>query len=78
MIIFYINFLKKVSSYGNIMIITNASKQWIYQTLYYLPKTKELITKYRIISARDNAMKHCILINMNYGKLTLIMNIENL
>ena len=53
---FLYDFFKKVSSYGNIMIITNASKQWIYQTLYYLPKTKELITKYRIISARDNAM----------------------
>jgi len=45
--------LKKISDYGTIIIITNALLSWIFQCLELLPKTKVLLEKIKVVSARE-------------------------
>lgn len=49
------NFLKELSNYGQIYIVTNASMKWIKACLNILPNTKKFIMEnfIRIVSARD-------------------------
>ncbi len=49
----FFNIIKK---YGTIMIITNATLQWIYYTLSFMKKTNKLLSPYKIISARDESI----------------------
>ena len=50
--------LKYFRIFGNIIIVTNASLQWIKKCMSMLPKVKKTIKKYdiQIISARDKYM----------------------
>ena len=50
-IIYYV--LNYISSFGTIIIITNASKQWVNMSLKYLPKSSTIISRLTIISAHD-------------------------
>lgn len=47
------NFLKNLQKYAKIIIITNALLSWIQYSLDVLPKTSQIITSIRIISARQ-------------------------
>ena len=51
--------VKKIKKYGNLIIITNASRQWVQITLTVLPKTKEALEDVPIVSARESFQKHC-------------------
>lgn len=47
-------FLKKSLNYGTVIIVTNASKLWVYNSIKYLPYSSKIINnKIKLISARD-------------------------
>ena len=47
------SFLKKVLSFGEVNIITNALTEWVNFCSTLLPKTKPILKKIKVISARD-------------------------
>ena len=47
------SFLQNLKQYGKILIITNATADWINCSVSVLPKTKPLIDTIKIISARE-------------------------
>ena len=53
--------VKNIMKHGDLMIITNATLQWIYVTLTVLPKTKKLFDMHNvpIVSARESYQNHC-------------------
>lgn len=44
---------------GNVMIITNAMPEWVNTSAEILPKTKKIIKKIKIVSARQNYQDTC-------------------
>lgn len=53
------DFLKKVTKYGKVIIVTNASMSWIKTSLKILPNSSKFILKnIKIVSARDMYGKH--------------------
>jgi hypothetical protein len=53
------NTVKRIKKHGDLMIITNATRQWVLITLTVLPKTKEALDDVPIISARESFQNHC-------------------
>jgi hypothetical protein len=53
--------VRNIMKYGDLMIITNATLQWIYITLTVLPKTKKLFDMHSvpIVSARESYQNRC-------------------
>jgi hypothetical protein len=51
--------VKRIKKYGSLMIITNATRQWVQITLTVLPKTKEALNNVPIVSARESFQNHC-------------------
>jgi hypothetical protein len=51
--------VKRIKKYGSLMIITNATRQWVQITLAVLPKTKEALNGVPIVSARESFQHHC-------------------
>lgn len=82
--VFLYNFFSFLIRYGDILIVTNANKKWIDILLYFLPNTKNILSKYNIISARDQATTknyndwktEIFLKNINYiNKYNIIFNV---
>ena len=48
------NFLKKVTTMGKVIIVTNALLDWIHISSVVLPKTYSLLKKVKIVSARGS------------------------
>lgn len=51
--------IRRIKKYADLIIITNATKQWLQITLTVLPKTKELLDDVPIISAREAFQHQC-------------------
>lgn len=51
--------VKRIKKHGDLIIITNATRQWVLITLTVLPKTKEILTDVPIVSARESFQHHC-------------------
>jgi|SaaInlStandDraft_3_1057020.scaffolds.fasta_scaffold07363_3 hypothetical protein len=51
------SFLNKISSFGEIQIITNALPEWVYFCSSLLPKTSKILSTINVISARDKYQK---------------------
>jgi hypothetical protein len=49
--------IKKIKTHGHVVIITNASPEWIKLTLSILPKTKNILKNVQIVSARKRYQK---------------------
>lgn len=47
------DFLEWIQKFGDIIIVSNASKKWIDQSMSSLKKTKNILDNIEIISARD-------------------------
>jgi len=47
-------FIHCVEKYGKLVVITNASNEWIMETSKFLPRTQCILAKIPVISARDN------------------------
>lgn len=43
---------------GNVIIISNGTKQWLEMSIILLPKTCKLLNKIKLISARDENIKY--------------------
>lgn len=48
------NLLNKLSTYGKVIIVTNALPSWVKISASVLPKTNYLLNKIKVISARKN------------------------
>lgn len=46
-------FLNKCIKLATVFIVTNAVKKWVYKSALVLPKTRSLLNKIKVISARD-------------------------
>jgi hypothetical protein len=51
--------IKRIKKHGDLMIITNATRQWVLITLTVLPKTKKTLKDIPIVSARESFQHHC-------------------
>jgi hypothetical protein len=51
--------LKQIKKCADLMIVTNATLQWIAVTLTVLPKTKKILENVPIVSARESFQKQC-------------------
>lgn len=50
-------FLNKLTSYGRVIIVTNAALEWVNISSIVLPKTYHLLKKVKIVSARTEYKK---------------------
>lgn len=66
--------IKKVRKHSDLMIVTNAAKQWVYVTLTVLPKTAQILQDVPIVSARDG-FQHMTEIQ-NWKRLTFKAELE--
>lgn len=46
--------LKRIKEYGTLIIVTNASLEWIDTSSAVLPKTRKILQKIKVVSARGN------------------------
>jgi hypothetical protein len=53
------NTIKKIKKNAYLMIVTNATLQWIAITLTVLPKTKKLLKNVPVVSARESFQSQC-------------------
>lgn len=51
--------IKKIKKNADLMIVTNATLQWIDITLTVLPKTKKILKNVPIVSARESFQSQC-------------------
>lgn len=74
--------IKKCLRYGEVMIITNATLDWIMVCLDFLPKTKKFLMdkKVPIISARQNTIINDMVNNkkITFKKVININNYDNI
>lgn len=77
--------LKHLKSHGEVMIVTNAMLEWVQLSLSVLPRTKEILSKIDVVSARARYQdkhkmsewkKHTFLDEIN--KRTKIKNYTNI
>lgn len=51
--------IKLIKKHADLMIVTNATRQWVMITLTVLPKTRKLLMNTPIISARESFQNQC-------------------
>jgi hypothetical protein len=69
------NLLYNLLKSGTVLVVTNASKSWINNTIEFLPETKKIMKYVKVISARDLYSEKTN--NINDWKLMAFKDIYN-